>query len=91
MHLKPIFKKKKGPATISLGLNYCSMDSSQSTSRDTVPFNQTSPNRALAENRFSNIYILCKNLKGYYHEILVSFFFKWIKFYIGLGQIYLSF
>jgi hypothetical protein len=29
--IRPIFKQKKGPATICLGLNYCSMDSSQIT------------------------------------------------------------
>jgi hypothetical protein len=34
---RPIFKQKKGFATISLGLNYCSMGSSHSLSRDTVP------------------------------------------------------
>jgi hypothetical protein len=35
-----IFKQKKGFANISLGLNYCSMGSSQPPpSRDTVPFN----------------------------------------------------
>jgi hypothetical protein len=34
---RPIFKQKKGSATISLGLNYCSMGSSHSLSRDTVP------------------------------------------------------
>jgi hypothetical protein len=33
----PIFKQKKGSATINLGLNYCSMGSSHSLSRDTVP------------------------------------------------------
>jgi hypothetical protein len=33
----PIFKPKKGPATISLGLNYCSMGLSQPPFRDTVP------------------------------------------------------
>jgi hypothetical protein len=33
----PIFKQTKGCATISLGLNYCSMGSSQPPSRDTVP------------------------------------------------------
>jgi hypothetical protein len=33
----PIFKQKKGSATISLGLNYCSMGSSLSPFRDTVP------------------------------------------------------
>jgi hypothetical protein len=32
----PIFKQEKGSVTISLGLNYCSMSSSQSPSRDTV-------------------------------------------------------
>jgi hypothetical protein len=34
---RPIFKQIKGSATISLGLNYCSMGSSQSPSHDTVP------------------------------------------------------
>jgi hypothetical protein len=34
---RPIFKQKKGSATISLGLNYCCMGSSHSPSRDTVP------------------------------------------------------
>jgi hypothetical protein len=34
---RPIFKQKKGYATISLGLNYCSMGSSQPLSCDTVP------------------------------------------------------
>jgi hypothetical protein len=34
----PIFKQKKGCATISLGLNYCSMGSSQPPFRDSVPF-----------------------------------------------------
>jgi hypothetical protein len=33
---RPIFKQKKGSAIISLGLNYCSMGSSQSPCRDTV-------------------------------------------------------
>jgi hypothetical protein len=33
----PIFKLKKGSITLSLGLNYCSLDSSQSPSCDTVP------------------------------------------------------
>jgi hypothetical protein len=33
----PIFKQKKGRATICLGLNSCSMGSSQPPSRDTVP------------------------------------------------------
>jgi hypothetical protein len=33
----PIFKQKKGCATISWGLNYSSMGSSQPPSRDTVP------------------------------------------------------
>jgi hypothetical protein len=33
-----IFKQKKGSATISVGLSYCSMGSSQPPSRDTVPF-----------------------------------------------------
>jgi hypothetical protein len=32
-----IFKQKKGCTTISLGLNYCSMGSSQPPSRETVP------------------------------------------------------
>jgi hypothetical protein len=32
-----VFKQKKGSATISLGLNYCSMGSSRSLSCDTVP------------------------------------------------------
>jgi hypothetical protein len=35
----PIFKQKKGSATISLGLNYCSMGLSHSLSCDTVPLN----------------------------------------------------
>jgi hypothetical protein len=34
---RPIFKQKKGSATISLDLNYCSMGSSHSLSRETVP------------------------------------------------------
>jgi hypothetical protein len=34
------FKQKKGCATISLGLIYCSMGSSQPPSRDTCPFNK---------------------------------------------------
>jgi hypothetical protein len=33
---RPIFEQEKGSATISLGLNYCSMASSHSLSRDTV-------------------------------------------------------
>jgi hypothetical protein len=33
---RPIFKQKKGSASISLGLNYCSMGSSQSPSHDPV-------------------------------------------------------
>jgi hypothetical protein len=33
----PIFKQKKRRATISLGLNYCSIGSSQPPFRDTVP------------------------------------------------------
>jgi hypothetical protein len=33
----PIFKQKKGCTTISIGLNYCSIGSSQPPSRDTVP------------------------------------------------------
>jgi hypothetical protein len=32
-----IFKEKKGRATFGLGLNYCSMGSSQPSSFDTVP------------------------------------------------------
>jgi hypothetical protein len=36
---QPIFKRKKGFANISLGLNYCSMGSSWPWSRDTVPLN----------------------------------------------------
>jgi hypothetical protein len=36
---RPTFKQKKGSATISLGLYNCSMGSSQSPSRDTVPLN----------------------------------------------------
>jgi hypothetical protein len=34
---RAIFKQKKGSATISSSLNYCSMGSSQSPSRDSVP------------------------------------------------------
>jgi hypothetical protein len=34
-----IFKPKKGSVTISLGLNYCSLDLSQPLFRDTVPVN----------------------------------------------------
>jgi hypothetical protein len=34
---RQIFKRKKGFANISLGLNYCSMGSSWPLSRDTVP------------------------------------------------------
>jgi hypothetical protein len=34
---RPIFRQKKGSAAISLGLNFCSMGSSHSLSRDTVP------------------------------------------------------
>jgi hypothetical protein len=34
---RQIFKQKKGFATISLGLKYCSMGSTQSPSCDTVP------------------------------------------------------
>jgi hypothetical protein len=37
---RPIFKQKKVSATISLGLNYCSMGSSLSPFRDTVPLNK---------------------------------------------------
>jgi hypothetical protein len=36
---RPIFKRKKGFANISLGLNYCYMGSSWPRSRDTVPLN----------------------------------------------------
>jgi hypothetical protein len=37
----PIFKQKKGSTTISLGLNYRFMGSSQSPSRDTVPLKKS--------------------------------------------------
>jgi hypothetical protein len=40
----PIFEQKKGPATICLGLNYCSMGSSQPPSCETVPLNHVFKN-----------------------------------------------
>jgi hypothetical protein len=37
---RPILRRKKGFANISLGLNYCSMGLSRQPSRDTVPSNR---------------------------------------------------
>jgi hypothetical protein len=56
----PIFKQKKGGATISLGLNYCSMGSSQPQSRDTVPLKGRSENlfKVLAVFGFGLIHAL---------------------------------
>jgi hypothetical protein len=53
---RPIFKPKKGSATISLGLNYCSMGLSQPPFRDTVPFNKQTGYKGSGGRMFNNIF-----------------------------------
>jgi hypothetical protein len=55
----PIFKQKKGCATISLGLNYCSMGSVQPPSCDTVPLslfkNQDKARRCTVKKAYKSL------------------------------------
>jgi hypothetical protein len=76
---RPIFKQKKGSATISLGLNYCSMGSSHSLSYDTVPLSHSLTNTSLArqegKSARKSLYSPSFNQIHSYCQSLVVFFF----------------